>query len=335
MRRPPAFWWQTPPSLLARLLQPLATVYSAITLRRMLRPGVSVSCPVICVGNFTGGGAGKTPTALLLARLLIDRGARPVFLSRGYGGTLRFATQVDPAIHTAADTGDEPLLLARVAPTIVSRDRVAGADKARQIGADVIIMDDGMQNPDIQKTLTLAVIDGQSGFGNGLAHPAGPLRADATLQAARVTAVILIGSGSAGQRAADLTGLPQIRGGLVASPSVAARLHGQRVLAMAGIGLPDKFLATLHGCGAVVVARHIVADHAPYSVSELEEVAARAKRLDAVVATTAKDRVRIGQSLPAVLADRLVVVDVDLVLDDGLERLASLLDGCINASSVD
>ncbi len=331
--RAPAFWWTTPPSLTARLLQPLATLYSAATLRRMRRPGTRVGCPVICVGNFTGGGAGKTPTALLLANLLIARGERPVFLSRGYGGSVRFATRVDPSRHSSAEVGDEPLLLVRAAPTIVSRDRVAGAAKALEAGASVIIMDDGLQNPDIEKTLTLAVIDGRSGFGNGLAHPAGPLRADAALQASRVNAVVLIGPGEAGAHAAALTGLPVIRAELTPSPEAAAHIAGRRVFAMAGIGLPDKFRATLRACGAEIVGEHIVADHAPYSASDLERVAATAASLDALVATTTKDKVRIGADLPHALRGRLVVVDVTLVPVEGMDRLNGLLDACLSASA--
>ncbi|MCX7340870.1 MAG: tetraacyldisaccharide 4'-kinase [Hyphomicrobiales bacterium] len=331
--RAPAFWWKTPPGLTARLLQPLAALYSAVTLRRMCRPGVRVGCPVICVGNFTSGGAGKTPTALLLASLLAARGERPVFLSRGYGGSVRLATRVDLSWHSAAEVGDEPLLLARAAPTIVSRDRVAGAAKALEAGASVIIMDDGLQNPDIEKTLTLAVIDGQSGFGNGLAHPAGPLRADAALQASRVDAVILIGSDEAGRRAAALTGLPVIGAELMPAPAAAARLAGRRVFAMAGIGLPDKFRATLRACGAELVGEHVVADHAPYSAKDLAQVSAAATGLDALVATTAKDQVRIGARLPQSLRERLVVVDVTLEPVDGLDRLIRLLDRCLSASS--
>ncbi|MCX7324914.1 MAG: tetraacyldisaccharide 4'-kinase [Hyphomicrobiales bacterium] len=331
--RAPAFWWTTPPGLTARLLQPLATLYSAATLRRMRRPGVKVGCPVICVGNFTSGGAGKTPTALLLASLLVARGERPVFLSRGYGGSVRFATRVDPSRHSATEVGDEPLLLAQAAPTIVSRDRVAGAAKALEAGASVIIMDDGLQNPDIEKTLTLAVIDGQSGFGNGLAHPAGPLRAVAALQASQVNAVILIGPGEDGARAADLTGLPVITAELVPSPAATASLTGRRVFAMAGIGLPDKFRTTLRACGADIVGEHIVADHAPYSASDLERVGATAASLDALVATTAKDRARIGSDLPHSLRGRLVVVEVTLVPVGGMDRLNALLDTCFSASA--
>ena len=185
--REPSFWWDKA-SLPAWLLQPVALIYGAVAASRMQKPGAKAGIPVICVGNFTLGGTGKTPTAIAIARLLTDTGKAPYFLSRGYGGRLTGPLRVDPAIHKAADVGDEPLLLARHAPTIVSHDRVAGAAFARESGADVIVMDDGLQNPSLQKDLTIAVIDARRGLGNGFVFPAGPF-ARAAADAARANAL--------------------------------------------------------------------------------------------------------------------------------------------------
>jgi tetraacyldisaccharide 4'-kinase len=328
--RAPAFWWQQTPSLAARALTPLGHAYGWLTLRRMGRTGARAGRPVICIGNFTTGGSGKTPVAIHVAERLIARGERPIFLSRGYGGRVTAPTRVDPAMHSAADVGDEPLLLTRTAPVIISPDRMAGAAMAIAEGASVIIMDDGLQNPDLAKDLTIAVIDAMSSFGNGLVFPAGPLRAPVAGQLSHVHAAMIVGDGSS--RAAtegQLGNLPLMHARLAVQPDVAARLSGQRVLAMAGIGLPAKFEATLQSAGAEIVGRHVVADHAPYTQAELEAVAERARALDALVATTEKDVARIGNTMPPTLAERLVVVPVSLAISGGEAGLDALLERAV------
>ncbi len=332
MIRPPAFWWTSPPSFLARMMAPFASIYGALTLRRMRQSGHRAGCPVVCIGNFTVGGAGKTPTAILIARMLLARGQSPVFLSRGYAGTLTGPVMVDLAAHSAAEVGDEPLLLARIAPVVVATDRVAGAALALQAGASVIIMDDGLQNPSLHKDLTVAVIDGGSGFGNGMVFPAGPLRAPVQRQAASVHLALVIG-GADGRVAAILPqGLEVIEGAMRVPEQVAAQIKGQRVLAMAGIGLPEKFVRTLEDCGATVTSQHFVADHAPYTTADLERVASRAAVENALVATTEKDAARLGIDIPAALAARLLVVPVTLKITSGLERLTGLLDELVGSS---
>jgi tetraacyldisaccharide 4'-kinase len=324
--RTPGFWSVSPPTLAARLLGPIGAVYGAVTARRMARPGVEIGAPVICIGNFTAGGTGKTPTALHVAGRLIEMGARPGFLSRGHGGGLEGPVRVDPARHTAADVGDEPLLLARLAPTLVARDRLAGAKAAIAAGCDVVVMDDGLQNPALAKTLTIAVIDAGVGFGNGLTLPAGPLRAEVAAQAPFADAALLIGDGPTPTALVTCWGVkPLLRAHLAPDPAVAHGLKGRRVLALAGIGRPEKFLATLADCGAEVVDRHIVADHAPFAAGDLDAVAARAARAGLTVVTTEKDRARIGTSLPPTLARHLLVLPV--ALDPGADgdALDSLL----------
>jgi tetraacyldisaccharide 4'-kinase len=331
----PGFWWSEKPTLGARLLQPIGAAYGAATLRRMRQPGERVAAKVICVGNLSVGGSGKTPVALFLAGLLTARGKRVAFLTRGYGGRLKGPVLVDLSRHSALDVGDEPLLLAALAPTIVSADRLAGAKLAIAGGADVIVMDDGFQNPALVKDLSLVVVDAASGFGNGLVVPAGPLRAPIAGQIPFAQGVIAIGEGSAARRIADTIGAipgasPVILARLAPAPAIAARLKGQDVIAMAGIGLPAKFLATLKDSGARIVDTHLVGDHKRYGAAELQEIAARAQSCGALVATTEKDVARIGAGMPEALRAMLLVVPVALELTEGADILDRLIERALS-----
>jgi tetraacyldisaccharide 4'-kinase len=313
----PGFWWRERPGLFGRLLQPFGALYGAATMMRLRRPGWRAPCPVICLGNLTVGGSGKTPAALAIADLLRGMGERPVFLTRGYGGAARAPMLVDLARHDAALTGDEAQLLAAAAPTVVAADRAAGARIAFAAGASVIVMDDGLQNPALAKSLAIAVIDAGSGFGNGLTLPAGPLRAPPGAQAPFVDAVLLVGDGAAGERAlGQLPGKTVLRAALRPDPRVAAALKGTRVLAMAGIGRPEKFVRTLRECGAEVMQTLFVGDHAPYAHAQLAEVAARAEAAGLKVATTKKDIARIGDAMPEALARLVIAVPVTLEFAD-------------------
>src|SRR5215475_3586260 len=189
--REPAFWWD--PDGTRWWLSPLSGIYGIAAALRMRSPGRRAGVPVICLGNLTVGGAGKTPAALEVGRLLLAAHERPYFLSRGYGGRLAGPVRVDPARHTAAAVGDEPLLLARLAPTIVSRDRVAGAEAAHRDGATVIVMDDGFQNPSLTKDLSIVLVDGRRGVGNSRVVPAGPLRAPLKTQLENAHAIVVVG----------------------------------------------------------------------------------------------------------------------------------------------
>lgn len=321
--RPPSFWDAAPTRPAARLLRPFGALYGRHTAARMDRPGTRAPCPVLCVGNFTLGGAGKTPTALAVADLLRGLGAAPAFLTRGYGGSLAGPVRVDPDRHEASETGDEPLLLARSAPTILARDRPAGARLAVEGGADIVIMDDGLQNPSLIKDLSLAVVDGASGIGNGLPFPAGPLRVPLARQWRHVHGVVLIGDGAPGERVAAEAvrqALPVHRGRLVPGGDLA----GRRVLAFAGIGRPEKFFATLRETGADIAGIRAFPDHHVYRRGDLSDLAAEAKRLGAVLVTTQKDRVR----LPAAFATEVAVLPVTLRFAEGgalIAQLATLL----------
>ncbi len=312
MARPPAFWLR-PPGILAWLLAPLGRIAAAITARRLARPGWRAPVPVICCGNVTTGGSGKTTLALDLGQRLAGRGISVHFLLRGYGGRVRGVHRVagdDPV----SLVGDEARLLAQVAPTWVSADREAGARAAVAAGAQAIVMDDGLQNPGLIKDLSLLVIDGGAGFGNGKVLPAGPLREPVAAGAARCQAAVLIGADTTGAAAALPPGMAVLRARLVAGAEAAA-LTGRRVLGFAGIGRPEKFFATLAELGAEVVGRRAFPDHHPFTAAELAAVLAEAARLDAVAVTTAKDAVRLPRELRA----RIHVVGVTLAWENARE----------------
>jgi tetraacyldisaccharide 4'-kinase len=315
--REPAFWWQ-PAGLKAGLLSPLAAIYGAVTTWRMQRHGRKAGVPVVCIGNLTVGGAGKTPTAMAVARLLAAAGRRPFLLSRGYGGALAGPVRVDPTIHTALDVGDEPMLLARVAPTVVARDRAAGAEMARAAGAGCIVMDDGFQNPALDKDRSIVVVDGRRGLGNPMVFPAGPLRAPVGRQLAHAHAVLLIGTGRPGEDVAALAsarGLPVFHGRLAPDAQALAPLKGRPVLAFAGIGDPEKFFATLAQAGLDVRARLSFPDHHRFHRAEAIELLARVEREGLVPVTTEKDAVRLlGQDDLAALAKVARALPVTLAL---------------------
>jgi tetraacyldisaccharide 4'-kinase len=297
----------------------------------MARPGERVEVPVLCVGNFVVGGAGKTPTAIALARMLRAAGERPAFLSRGYGGERRAASvRVGPSADSARRVGDEPLLLARVAPCYVGPDRVASARLAIEDGASVLVMDDGLQNPSLQKTLTAAVVDGEAPFGNGLCLPAGPLRAPVAAQAPFVDAIVMIGGGdeAAAEIAAAAPDKPLFRARLKADAIAASLLIGRPVLAFAGIANPDKFFATLQGIGAQVAEREVFPDHWRFRPREIERLVQRAARRGLTPVCTEKDYVR----LPASAVDDVRTLPVTLGFDEP-RAVAAWLGGLAGKSA--
>jgi len=289
--RAPRFWWVRP-GLAATLLAPLSAIYGSVAARRLARPGTRIGIPVICVGNPTVGGAGKTPTAIAIGRQLIADGERPMFLTRGYGGRLAGPAMVQ-ASHGAADVGDEPLLLARIAPTVVARDRVAGARLAEQQGASIVVMDDGFQNPSLRKDLSILVVDAR-GIGNGRVIPAGPLRAPLARQLDRAGAMLLVRGGAADiESAARARGLPVFHGTLEPRPDAVASLRTGKVLAFAGIGDPEKFFATLGAAGIEAPIQRGFGDHHRYTAGEAAALIATAERNDLVLLTTEKDLARL------------------------------------------
>jgi tetraacyldisaccharide 4'-kinase len=287
----------------------------------MRRTGRSAGVPVICLGNLTVGGAGKTPAALAVGRLLLAAHERPYFLSRGYGGRLGGPVLVNRSVHRAADVGDEPLLLAQLAPTIVARDRVAGAQLARFEGSSVIVMDDGLQNPALHKDLVIVVIDGRRGIGNTRVLPAGPLRAPLESQIACAHALIVVGpaadSAAAVIELGRKRGLPLFHARLEPDRQALAALAGSRILAFAGIADPEKFFATLAEAGLNVAATQSFADHHPYTAAEAQMLIARAHSQNLVLLTTEKDQARLaGDPQVGELAARANALPVRFVIDE-------------------
>ena len=311
--REPGFW-HGPASLNAHLLKPLAALYGAVAAQRLQRKGLHAGIPVLCVGNYHVGGAGKTPTVLALAKLLRDLGETPVVLSRGYGGKLAGPVRVDPVRHAASDVGDEPLMMAGAVPVVVSRKRADGVPLARAQGATVILMDDGFQNPGIVKDVSLIVIDSGRGLGNGQVFPAGPLRAPLQPQLARTDALVVVGSGSAAESvAAEIAaqGKPVLSAHLKPDEAQLASLRGRRVLAFAGIGDPTRFFNTLRSSGIEVAGQRAFADHHAYSQAEIESLIAEAKREALTLVTTEKDLARLRDR-----AQQIVPFRVTLEFDD-------------------
>jgi tetraacyldisaccharide 4'-kinase len=317
--REPAFW-HGPASLKSHLLQPLATLYGAIAARRMRRKGIDAGIPVFCVGNYHTGGAGKTPTVLVLAKLLRELGEVPVVLSRGYGGQLRGPVKVDPSRHSAADVGDEPLMLAERLPVVIARDRANGAALAKSQGASVLVMDDGFQNPAIAKDASIIVIDSHRGLGNGKVFPAGPLRAPLGPQIARTDALVVVGDGVAVKMLATemaVRGKPVLAARLKPDDASLKSLQGRRVLAFAGIGDPARFFNTLRKCGVDVVSERAFPDHHAFSQTDIEGLLSEAKRDGLTLVTTEKDlaRLKLRGELPD-WAQAVVPFAVTLELED-------------------
>lgn len=330
--RAPEFW-QRPAGWQAALLAPLAALWRIGAARRLARPPqYRAPVPVICIGNLVAGGTGKTPLTIAVAEMLRGRGIAAHTLSRGYGGRAEGPLAVDLARHSADDVGDEPLLLAAFGPAWIARDRAAGAAQMVAAGAEAIVMDDGFQNPDLAKSLSIIAIDAHSGFGNGRLIPAGPLREPIATGLARADLLVLIGDTAA--RAKFRTNLAHSylthrHDDPPAPPIVEAEIrplmtgmdwHGLRALAFAGIGRPEKFFASLRALGADLASTHAFADHAPYPAALCQRLEREAARLGAQLVTTEKDAVR----LPPAMRRKVLTLPVRLALVDAAPLEAAL-----------
>ena len=323
--RAPGFW-NDPPGLIAATLAPAGWLYSAATARRVLQAGYRAQVPVICIGNLNVGGTGKTPTAIAMIERLVARGRRVAVVSRGYGGSLTGPLQVVEAQHKAAEVGDEPLLLSAFAPTFIGRDRAGAVRLAERAGAEVILLDDGFQNPSVVKHLSIVVVDAAQGFGNGLCLPAGPLREPVSAGLKRADLVLAIGDAASQDKFAARWGALMARPvlhGVLNPLAMGLDWKGLRVIAFAGIGNPSKFFATLRGEGAEVVRAVALEDHQPLSEALMRRLELEAAARGAQLVTTEKDAVRLPlrfRMQVLTLVVRLRLADWSLV-DAGLENL--------------
>lgn len=325
--RAPLFWFTAPdrPSFLARMLAPVAALYAIGTARRLRgMPKITPTVPIICIGNINAGGTGKTPTTIALIERLIARGHTPHVVSRGYGGSLEGPARVDERTHKADQTGDEPLLLAAFAPTWVARDRAAGVQCAQDAGADVVLLDDGFQNPDVAKDLSIVVVDAMRGFGNGRVMPAGPLRETVDAGMKRADLVLSIGPPAAQDRFAAQWSfdVPHLVGHLAPLPT-GMPWRDLKLLAFAGIGHPEKFFVTLRDMGANLVRTQALGDHQPLTDALMKRLEIEAAAQRAQLVTTEKDAVRLPDSFRMkvlTLPVRLQLVDW-APIDDAFVRL--------------
>jgi tetraacyldisaccharide 4'-kinase len=329
----PEFWWHRH-SIAGMALSPVGALYGQISGRRMARRGASVSVPVVCVGNFVAGGAGKTPTALEVASVCRKLRLNPGFLTRGYRGREAGPLVVSLAVHSSHDVGDEALLLAQFAPTVVAADRPSGAKLLASLGADIVVMDDGFQNPSLNKDLCLVVVDAARGIGNGFVLPAGPLRAPLAYQIRCADALVVLGDGldDRSVRVAARAGLPILRARTESARRRGLRRHAY--LAYAGIGDPAKFYETLAASGAVVEHTMSFPDHHVFTHDECEAILAEAKSRNLVPITTEKDRVRLNRGGDA--AERLAAATETFPIHVRFEeprRLVVLLEDAVAAHS--
>ncbi len=329
----PPFWWDKP-NWRAFALAPLSWIYGAVAGRRLLKAEPpKVPAPVLCIGNFTVGGAGKTPTAIAFAKAAKERGLHPGIVSRGYGGNYKGLHIVDPSTDSARHVGDEPLLLARHAPVALCPDRLKSALELHQRGCDFIIMDDGFQSARLHTDFSLLVVDSTRGIGNGKVIPAGPLRAPLTDQMRKTDAVLRIGKGAEADfvvRQASRAGRAVYEAQL--QPSSSADVAGNRWLAFAGIGNPSKFFASVQQSGGEVAEGKTFPDHYSYQPDDIAKLIETAEKLGVGLITTAKDHVRLVtmSDVPNAFIRNLAVLDVDLaferkdaigrILDTAIER---------------
>lgn len=334
MPRAPTFW--NTRNVISSLLLPVSWLYySLYKLRWKLTTPTKVKVPVICIGNVTAGGAGKTPIVIALAQALVAQGKQVHILSRGYKGTLSTArpVRVNTLQHNALQVGDEPLMLSNLCPVWIGTNRLASARAAIEVGAEILLMDDGMQNPVLHKDHTILIIDGGTddgtdggtGVGNNRLIPAGPLR-ETLAEGLRRSEMVVIchphsmaGPNATRQKILQQIPLNNLFHAALIPTTDAHTLKDQAVIAFTGIGQPKKFFTTLKHIGVQLVSSHAYPDHHPFSEAELSMLAVEAEKMNARLVTTRKDAMRLSSEW----LDKIMVVDVSVQLSDNEENTLS------------
>ncbi len=310
----PNYWKDK--NLYSYILSPLGSIYQLATaINLALKKTKSVDKKVICIGNLTAGGTGKTPVAISIAKILKQMGKKPFFVSRGYGGILK-NIMVDKNKHSAKEVGDEPLLLSAQAPVAINPNRYEGAKLAIANGADIIIMDDGFQNPTLKKDLSFLVFDGNFGYGNGKCIPAGPLRESLKHGLKRAQAIMIIGEDKH-NLTEEFKNLPIFKGQIA---PIIDKVPSKPVIAFAGIGRPEKFYTSLRICGFKIYQTEDYPDHHQYSRDELQKLIKKAEQNNCLLYTTTKDYVKI----PPDLAKYFHVLEIAIQWEDE-EKLKDFL----------
>ncbi len=347
----PHWWYGTEPRdrRMQRLLAPASRLYGFLSRRRIesARHPYRPASPVVCIGNFTAGGTGKTPLALAIARQLSDLGCEPVFLTRGYRGSIEGPHWIIPQTDTAAGTGDEPRLLARAAPVMIARDRRRGAEAidltppsrgARDLR--VIVMDDGLQNPAVAKDLAIALVDGKRGLGNGSVIPAGPLRAPLATQLDLAHCVVVNRGTASPDEETDIerqfrrSFKGPVLAAFVAPAGDTSWLKERPVLAYAGIANPDRFFNLVEAEGGALVARRAFPDHHAFTENDAARLLAEATARGASLVTTDKDVVRLdgGSGARSQLREASRTLSIELRFDGrNAARLTALLSALLTA----
>jgi tetraacyldisaccharide 4'-kinase len=333
MKSAPSWWWRPGPSLARALLWPLALIWGSLVAYRLRRPQIQGPCPVICVGNFTVGGAGKTPVVAYLFDFLSRRGMKPVILSRGYGGTLpdQESFWVDTKVNTAFEVGDEPWLLAQKAAVVIGADRRRSAQLACAYGVDIVILDDGLQNTTLKKDLSFVVVDGVVGIGNGACLPSGPLRAPLKSQWPHVSCLVIMGEAKAPSvkmlvDEAVMRHIPVLRAHVTPVAADMDAIRGKKLIAFAGLGRPEKFFDMLRQKGEEIVEARPYPDHHWFTTEDLDELAELARLEQAILVTTQKDAVRIDASEWVDRGVTCIVIGIYLEWEDNIQAEAYILE---------
>ena len=284
--------------------------------------------PVVCVGNITLGGSGKTPTVLLILQVLKKLGYEVHVVSRGYKGKIKHTTLVDPNIHSALDAGDEPLLISKTSKVWITKNKRAGILAAYRAGANIVVLDDGFQNPSISKDLSILVIDTDFNFGNGHIFPMGPLRESLKFASKRADFILCLGNTGSRKKFLKNIKVPEdiyLTEGQLTPKNCPPALKNKKLIAFCGIARPEKFFFSLKDLGLMVIEKISFPDHFMYSEKDLRKLLKTARKRNALLVTTEKDLIKIPKEIKKYF--HCIPIEVTLkdnsILESALKKLVA------------